>query len=178
MSTWQGWENDVLTAIGAPITAANIAFLDAWQHAEGGSATYNPLNTTQPASGSTPYNSAGVQDFTTPTQGANATKQTLENGYYPAIVSALQSGDPLNNGDLGAMSQELNKWGTGSGFLQALAGSNAPGASGGGPDTSGGIPAQVNNNPVSSRSAMGVAVFAFFLIAVAAIAMRSKKATA
>lgn len=179
MATWQGWESDVLTAIGAPITAANVAFLDAWAQAEGGTAAYNPLNTTQTASGSSDYNSAGVQDFTSPTQGANATATTLENGYYPALLAGLQSGNPLS-GDVASMESELSTWGTGPGFLQSLIGgsANVPGAAGSGPETSGGIPT-VKNQAVSSHTMIGVAVVGFLLIVVAVLAMHgTKKATA
>src|SRR6202012_397109 len=44
-----GWELCVLEGVNAPATAANVADLDEWQAAEGGStnntAAYNPFNT-------------------------------------------------------------------------------------------------------------------------------------
>ena len=44
-----GWELCVLAGVGAPATRANVANLDEWQAAEGGStnntAAYNPFNT-------------------------------------------------------------------------------------------------------------------------------------
>ena len=44
-----GWELCILQGVGAPATEANIADLDEWQVAEGGStnntAAYNPFNT-------------------------------------------------------------------------------------------------------------------------------------
>lgn len=167
MSVWQGWESQVLAAIGAPVTAANVAFLDAWQNAEGGSAAYNPLNTTQRMSGSTPYNSAGVQEYGSTAQGANATAQTLQNGRYGAIVDGLRSGNPLG-GDTSTIAQELGTWGTGPGFLQSMLGGNASETSAGS-NTSGGIPVQ--NVGTSPQSKIAVAVFGFLLIGVAAITL-------
>ena len=109
----------MLSAIGAPATAANISFLDAWQAAEGGSATYNPLNTTQPSAGATNYNSVGVKNYASAQQGAAATAQTLANGYYPAILAGLQSGNPLSQNSA-SLASELSTWGTGPGFLSNL----------------------------------------------------------
>jgi|SRR6185437_5972370 len=126
MSIWQGWEQELLAAIGAPSTPQNISFLDAWANAEGGSASYNPMNTTQPASGAMDYNSAGVKEYTSAQQGIVATAQTLENGYYPTILSGLKSGNPLTNAG-SELNAELNKWGTGSGFLSSLGGSMSNG---------------------------------------------------
>lgn len=175
MASWQGWESDVLTAIGAPVTAANVAFLDAWQNAEGGSAAYNPLNTTQQMSGSTDYNSAGVQEYGSSSQGANATAKTLLNGYYDSIVAALRTGDPLS-GDTSSMAQELSKWGTGPAFLQNLLGGNAI-ESGAGSNTSGGIP-NVQNLAASPATRIALAAFAFLLIGVAALALHHGSAGA
>lgn len=125
MATWSGWEQQVLQDIGAPVTQANVDFLDTWQQFEGGGATYNPLNTTQSAEGSSSYNSAGVQNFTSPEEGAAATASTLENGYYPNLLAALQSGNPMANVSSSVIS-EINTWGT-KGFANFLSGSGGTG---------------------------------------------------
>src|SRR6187401_1090144 len=51
------WRTDVLAGIGndAP-TQGTLAHLAAWQRAEGGTAAYNWLNTTQPMAGDSMYN--------------------------------------------------------------------------------------------------------------------------
>lgn len=116
MGTFQNWEQSVLSAIGAPLSKENISFLDSWANAEGGSAAFNPLNTTQPEPGATNYNSVGVKEYTNAQQGIQATATTLENGYYPHILAALKSGNPF--GQISdALKQELNVWGTGSAWL-------------------------------------------------------------
>lgn len=116
MGTFANWEKDVLTAIGAPITNENISFLDQWQNAEGGSATFNPLNTTQPEPGASNYNAVGVKNFVSASQGTQATATTLTNGYYPHIFAALKSGNPFAQIS-DAIRSELNTWGTGSAWL-------------------------------------------------------------
>ena len=126
MASWSGWENAVLAAINAPISTANVAFLDAWQNAEGGSAAYNPLNTTQ-GPGASLYNSAGVWNFESAAQGAQQTAATLLNGYYPNIIAALRSGNPSSY--YGQIAGELDTWGTGSGFI-GITGSTSSIASG------------------------------------------------
>ena len=86
----------VLTTMGAPATSANINSLAAWFHHEEPSwpppATNNPLNSTQPAAGSTTFNSVGVQNYPNVLEGISATVKTLTNGYYPQIEAALKAG--------------------------------------------------------------------------------------
>lgn len=128
MATFSGWEAQTLEAIGAPVTVANVYFLDAWQAQEGGSAANNPLNTTwdMSSAGATPYNTLGggghVWNYADPSQGVDATAKTLQGGYYPAIVAALKSGNPFQ-GDLSAIASEMNTWGTGSSWLSKAASS-------------------------------------------------------
>lgn len=104
----------MLANIGAPATQANIDFLDKWQRFEGGTAAFNPLNTTQPAPGASSYNSVGVRNYTSPAQGALATGQTLLNGRYNHVVAALRSGDAASFAlrDPIGVGQEVNTWGT------------------------------------------------------------------
>jgi hypothetical protein len=131
----QNWAQQILRGIGAPVTAQNLRFLAAWQKAEGGgtanNANFNPLNTTQGASGAGSINSVGVKSYRSPDQGIRATVQTLLNGHYGDIVSGLRG----NAGaDRLAHSGSLSTWGTGSGVLRVLGagGALSPAAGGGG----------------------------------------------
>lgn len=116
------WATDFLTAGGFPVTPANLKAIEAWQQAEGTKAGYNPLATTQKASGSTAFNTNGgspVQNYQNYSQGIDATVQTINNGHYGNIVDALKSGtDPVAVGT--AISQ--SSWGTGRGVLNVLHG--------------------------------------------------------
>lgn len=112
MATWPGWERDVLTGIQAPINADTSKFMLTWHSYEGGAAANNPMNTTQPEPGATDYNSVHVKNYPSSLIGTRATVTTLENGYYPAILAALRSGRPFSYGDKGAVSAQVQKWGT------------------------------------------------------------------
>lgn len=105
-------------------------FLSQWQPHEGGAdknnATFNPLNTTQNANGATAINSVGVRAYPSEDVGVEATAQTLENGYYPALLNALKTG---NYGDKANIAKNISTWGTGS-FASQVAGGD-PGAGGG-----------------------------------------------
>jgi hypothetical protein len=91
----------VLGGIGAPPTAANINTIEAWARREGGGGANNPLNTTLGMPGATDFNSVGVKNFTSLSQGATATVRTLlGGGAYSSIVAALKTG----NGACGAYS--------------------------------------------------------------------------
>jgi len=120
----------VLADIPAPNTAANVKFLTDWHSFELSGAQYNPLNTTQKESGSTTFNSAGVQNYTGPTQGARATAQTLTNGFYGNIVAALKEGDPYVYPDRAAVGVELTTWGTPN-FAASYLGKTSPSSPGG-----------------------------------------------
>lgn len=119
MAAWNGWEKSVLEWLQFPATSDNVEFLDEWQKYEGGTAAYNPLNTTLEMPGSTEYNSAGVQEYQSAEQGAEATVSTLKNGYYPDVLAALKSGAPLQYENRSALIADIRTWGT-TGFADAL----------------------------------------------------------
>jgi hypothetical protein len=111
-----GFGENLLHRIGAPVTKANLTFLDAWQRAEGGSAD-NPFNTTQHARGSHRYNSADVQRYPSIATGIEATVRTLENGLYNGVLRALHLG---TNPHAAADAVSRTPWGTGLGISRLL----------------------------------------------------------
>lgn len=86
--------------IGAPVTGANVSAFEVWERAEGGnwdnSAHCNPINTTEPEPGSYSINSVGVKAYVNADGhtcwywGIKANGDTLQNGYYGAILSVLR----------------------------------------------------------------------------------------
>jgi hypothetical protein len=96
-----GWELCVLQGVTAPVTQANVADLDAWQAAEGGStnnsAAYNPFNTrrTTDVNGATipSVNSGnGFPAFASWADGCTATVATLDQPNMWSITQALRAG--------------------------------------------------------------------------------------
>lgn len=112
MAAWPGWEQDVLRAIGAPLTAANVRFLSGWHAYELSNCTNNPLNTTLSYGASTRCNAAGVQSYPSKMAGTEATARTLLNGNYSALVAALRSGDPYRADHPEQVAADLRTWGT------------------------------------------------------------------
>lgn len=108
-TTTGNFATDLLTTLGLPTTAQNIAAINAWHQAEGGNASFNPLNTTQGASGASDYNSVGVKNYTSYQQGVQATAQTLTNGHYANILNALKAG---NDAQAVASAVGASPWGT------------------------------------------------------------------
>lgn len=100
----------VLEGIQAPVSDAHITGLAAWHKAEGGTATWNPLNTTQSATGATDYNSVGVKNYPNEAIGVSATIKTLLNGNYPNILDALRA-EPFDMQEL-ANAVDSSVWGT------------------------------------------------------------------
>lgn len=96
MAAWAGWESDVLRELGLPDTDANRRFLATWQRFEGGTAAYNPLNTTLGVGASTAYNAVGVRNYPSRGVGVKATAATLSNARYAGIRRALATGDPFH----------------------------------------------------------------------------------
>lgn len=94
--TPQSWAQALLAKLGLPTTSSNVTAITAWEAAEGGHWNdpdkYNPLNTTQSAPGAVATNSAGVKSYTSWDEGLTATVQTLTNGMYAGILSALKGG--------------------------------------------------------------------------------------
>lgn len=88
----------VLSGIGAPVNQTNLAVLRAWQKVEGGTASWNPFNTTAKAPGATAYNNNNgypVRNYTSEAQGVDATVRTLKLPYYKLIVQGLKVSNPL-----------------------------------------------------------------------------------
>lgn len=100
MTTYGEWAKAFLDSCKFPVTVDNLAGVLAWMVSEYGidvplnnRALNNPLDTTEPYSGATDFNSAGVKDYRSSSDGLAATKMTLFNGRYGNIIQALSRGN-------------------------------------------------------------------------------------
>lgn len=114
------WKFRVLRAIDAKGSWQNRRLLRAWARAEGGTARYNPLNTTQPWPHATDYNSVHVKNYATGADGIAATARTLVNGHYTGIVSDLRAGRKDAKRIVSDNAAEFGVWGTGASHIAAL----------------------------------------------------------
>jgi hypothetical protein len=106
MTTRAEWMTNLLAdpRLALPTTQENVHALLAWTRSEfGGSAptpaAWNPFASTQDKPGATPFNTFGeppnvlhVWNYPDEATGVTATIETLLNGYYEPIVSALANG--------------------------------------------------------------------------------------
>lgn len=123
MTTREEFAKQLLPKVGAKATKRNLWAVVSWCQAEGGSAAFNPLNTTLDRPGATNYNSVGVKNYTSLAQGVEATAATLNYGAdwdlygYKPIRKHLR-GDSWASLTLRAV--ERSVWGTGGLALRCL----------------------------------------------------------
>jgi hypothetical protein len=112
------WSEAILTALGDPLTSANIVSMGYWMQNEAGSppsgivGANNPINVSEPGYGGTPiqYEAPGYYLMSYPTvqDGVQATAAYLNNGSYPGILADLQAGTGLNDPNLASELQEYS----------------------------------------------------------------------
>jgi hypothetical protein len=132
------WSEAILTALGDPLTDANIVSLGYWMQNEAGSppsgivGANNPINVSQPGYGGWPIKNEGngwsLYSYPTPQDGIAATVKYLTPTGYPEILAALKSGQGLSSPSLAG---ELSEY-SGGGYNQIP---DAWGASQGRPQT-------------------------------------------
>ena len=116
------WRERLLAVVGAKAGDENLRLLDAWQRAEGGTAQWNPLNTTFDLPGTTDYNSTGVKNYGKATWGVCATALTLTSGLYNGILGDLQGGGKTAEQIVSDRSAQFRKWGTNPALIQTILG--------------------------------------------------------
>lgn len=104
-------------AFGVSYTPWRQDWLREWARNEGTAARFNPLASTLKWGASTPFNSAGVQNYASFSDGVAATKATLDPhsfepswiDYYPDLRAALLNENLIN---LSGIIADLRDWGT------------------------------------------------------------------
>ena len=121
------WREHLVAVIGGHMDAEKGRFLTAWAQAEGGTARWNPLNTTLGLPGATDYNSAGVKNYTRPVWGVCATALTLTGPasgplYYPHLLGHLQSAAGTYTAEqiVDDCQAEIRVWGTNPDTIRAV----------------------------------------------------------
>lgn len=107
------WRYRLIRVLELPENVENLRFLAAWAQAEGGTAQYNPLNTTYPLPfGASDYNSKHVKNYTTPIEGICAMALTLGLTPYSSILSAMGAGTNSAEKIVGLCRPALSTWGS------------------------------------------------------------------
>jgi hypothetical protein len=93
------WAEDLLNAIGAPVTAGNKQFIYDWEVSEGGGGTFNPLNQ-GPVPGNPSLTTSGSQygggaaNYASWQDGIEGSVAYLQMPAYSGILTALMNNDP------------------------------------------------------------------------------------
>lgn len=113
------WQSHLVAVLGGHMDVQKRRFLDAWADAEGGTAKWNPLNTTLDLPGTTDYNSVGVKNYPRPVWGVCATALTLTEPasgplLYPKLLGHLQSAAGTYTAEqiVNDCADELRHWGS------------------------------------------------------------------
>jgi hypothetical protein len=99
VSTWAGWEADLLTHAGIPNTANNRRFLDDWHsHAET-NCKNNPIDLSVRSAGATnchtlPAVTARAQNYSTTGNAVHAFDVQIHQNAYQHLLAALLTGNP------------------------------------------------------------------------------------
>lgn len=115
MTTWQGWEAELLSTLEIKFTPENGDFLDQWVKADGTSCKDNPLAASLPFGGSTDCHTLSggqrVQAYTTHGHGIAATAKQLQDPRFAPILAALKSETPNTYTDWQLVVGSLGSWG-------------------------------------------------------------------
>lgn len=149
------WKAALDADIGAPETPSLDAFENTWFDVEHGATGLtggydqggrdNPFDTTVPEPGSSSYNSVGVQNYPSYTEGARATAQTLEEPAYSQLLADMRSG----RANLSELEDAENASPWGSAFSPVPEELPAPGTAG--------TPAQLSSITIPSQFYGGLA---------------------
>jgi hypothetical protein len=114
----KAWSEAILTALGDPLTSANIVSIGYWMQNEAGSppsgivGANNPINVSEPGYGGTQiqYEAPGyyLMSYPTVADGVAATAAYLNSGSYPGILADLKAGAGLSDPNLGGELQEYS----------------------------------------------------------------------
>ena len=113
----QSFFDSVMRKLGVTPTTEKRRFFRAWQQAESTNANYNPLATTKKTTNSKPLpgNSAGVQQYSSESEGVDATVATLQlDQYYKELTDKLKQ-DDITAEELANSTTALNTWSGGHG---------------------------------------------------------------
>jgi hypothetical protein len=112
------WSEAILTALGDPLTSANILSIGYWMQNEAGTPPHgivganNPINVSQPGFGGWPIKSEGggynLYSYPSPQAGIQALVAYLTPTGYPQILAALKSGAGLSSPSLGGELSEYS----------------------------------------------------------------------
>jgi hypothetical protein len=109
--TYEAWARGFLARVSAPACQENLTIVVTWETAESTEAAFNPLATTHAMDGATDFNSVGVKNYLSLSQGLDAARDTLQGGAdsygYATILQDLQA---CASAEMTAMAINASAW--------------------------------------------------------------------
>lgn len=139
MSTWVGWQAELISELGVHGTTQVRHLLNEWASEIPTACHANPLAASRHIRGSsdclTLRNGKAAQSYPTHARGITATAEQLKSGSYPHLWAAIKSGAPYNFADYHQVANDLTKWGAaaaGAAYLITVQSGQFAGGAGGG----------------------------------------------
>lgn len=134
MSSWAGWQSQLLSAANLPGTSSNSAFLSDWNNSANSNCQNNPVDISRSATGATDCRplttSRTAKNYTSHAQAASTFAQQLQSGNFPHLFAALNSGTPYSVPSPHDVIADLILWGSAS-FAYMLSQNYGPPSGGG-----------------------------------------------
>jgi hypothetical protein len=111
VSTWKGWQADLLRAWGAPSNPQTRAFLAAWYAAVDHGGHDNPLGASRGIKGSSNYHGGPIKNYPTPRAAVAATIAQVKGDPWTIIYHAVRGGTPSEVESSGDLNGPLEQWG-------------------------------------------------------------------
>lgn len=140
MSTWKGWEAQLVKTLGVGDTLQVGDLFTTWSKQVSQKCDNNPLAASRHATGSSNCRTLGngkhAQNYKDHASAIDATTAQLRDGDYPHLWAAIKSGSPYEASSPQAVADDLTKWGAaaaGAAYqIEVAQGSYGGGGGGGG----------------------------------------------
>lgn len=116
MSTWAGWQVDLLDAAGITYAESHGEFLTEWHNHAASDCRNNPVDISQRSPGATNCHkltsSRTAKNYTSHAAGASAFAAQITSGSFPHLLRALRANVPLNEPSPQAVADDIDAWGS------------------------------------------------------------------
>ena len=117
MSTWSGWQNQLLKAAGIIVTPPNRNLLTSWAKHAATSCNNNPIDLSAPLQGSQDCHALKnltpkAQRYTSHAQAANAFRLEIHDDFAKPLLDALNSGNPFQVDNVQDVANVFLAWGS------------------------------------------------------------------
>src|SRR5215472_7936490 len=116
MATWNGWQEQLLTAAKLPTAESTQNFLYDWSQHATSDCRNNPVDISHAATGATNCHkltkTRTAKKYVSHAQAATAFSAQIHSGNFPSLLAALKTADPYQSPDAAGVAADFSKWGS------------------------------------------------------------------